>query len=125
MTQRLNPPDRGWTNPQRLLPESGNVEDVRRALNRIYDQLDRMSSDSLEVRATIAPTVMPATPGGVVITNTGGIGGGGTNTGGGGTGGGGGDTGTRLPVTFHIPENNGGVLTIDAEGYTKLQTITV
>lgn len=137
MTQRLSLPDRGFTNPQRLLPEGGGVEDVRRALNRVYDQLDRVADDSGLIRQTVAPQYSPLRPGGGAVTAgpnngtgiegggtaTGGGTGGGTGTGGGGTTGGGGIE--RPPVTLYMPANESGVLTIDHSGYVALQSITV
>jgi hypothetical protein len=131
MTQRPSPPDRGWTNPQRLLPESGNTEDVRRALNRVYDQLDRISTDNIEVREQVTPRVRPTTPGARPSADTGGggttvtPGDGGTATGGGSTGGGTTTPVERPPVTFHIPANIAGTLSIDQDGYVAMQSITI
>lgn len=136
MTQRLVLPDRGYTAPQRLLPEGGSQEDVRRAINRVYDQLDRLSEDQGDIKQTLAPGASPNAPGSVVGFNgttptgggittppggTTGAGTTGSNTGGTGTTGG----TTRIPVTFYVPENVSGVYTLDADGYIGIQPVTV
>lgn len=123
MTLPLVPPDRGWSTSQRLLPDSSDLEETRRALNRVYDQIDRMTQSTTDLQQTIAPTVQPSTPGGVANaypsgpTSTGP-----TTTPGGSTGS---VTPTPAPVTLWIPSNVSGALSIDQRGYVALESVTV
>lgn len=124
MTSPLVPPDRGYTNPQRLLPDGGSLEEMRRAFNRVYDQIDRINQATDGISQTVTPVINPTTPGGQVVLLPGTPNGSNPST----------PTiptnpttpvTPPIPVTFYVPTNTSGVLSIDSDGYVGMSSVTI